>query len=391
MIFELIGQEQIAERFRALNGKKRIGSAYLFTGPEGSGKTAMAMNVAAMFLCGDPRDGAACGQCPACAKLRHLNHPNFHFIHALPRSKNPSENDPFAGLRDDDIGLITREEQKLSLDPYYQMNIPKANNILISSIRELKRKLAMGQAEKGRQIILIQRVERATREAYSALLKVLEEPPRGTTFILTAESVDPLPPTIASRCQTVRFNPIPDTKIADHMVEKGRNKTDALRIARLSGGNVKQAKDLTETDFSDIDTMILDFWRILMGSKINDRRVTNADLYTLTEHFSKIAKDDPSEFRNYLRFIIFWLRDTQLTSSQPEAEAQLINPHLSREIRRFAEFYPDFPHCEMIRFIERTLDDINRNAYIPLSLANLFMELRMHLLSSKRSTAHETQ
>lgn len=384
MIFELVAQEQIAERFRSLNKNKHIGSAYLFTGPGGSGKTAMAMNVAAMFLCENPENGDACGHCPACAKIRHLNHPNFYLIHPFPRAKNASDNDPFVGLSDEDIALITREQQKLSLDPYYQINIPKANNILISSMRDLKRKLAMGQAERGRQVILIHQAELATREACSALLKVLEEPPRETTFILTAESIDLILPTIRSRCQTVKFNPVPDKKIVDYLLEKGREKADALRIARLSGGNVKQAKEFSETDFSEIDSMILNFWRIMMGSQIEKRWVTVADISELIDYYKKVAKDNPPEFRNYLRFIIFWLRDAQLIASGSKAKEQLINPHLYYEIGRFVEFYPDFPHFEMIRLVERTLYGIGKNLYVPLSLANLFMEFRMQFLNKKK-------
>jgi DNA polymerase-3 subunit delta' len=384
MIFELIGQEQITERFRRLNNSRRIGSAYLFTGPEGSGKTAVAMNIAAMFLCDDPVDGNACGHCPSCAKIRHLNHPNFFLIHALPRAKNPSDNDPYAGLSDEDMRIITEEEKALSRNPYYAMNIPRANSILISSMRDLKRKLAMGQVERGRQVILIHQLELATREAYSALLKVLEEPPRQATFILTAASADLLPPTIRSRCQTLRFNPVPNTVIVEYVLSRGRSEADAQRVARLSAGNVRQAKELLETDFSETDAMILDFWRIMMGSRINKRWVTAADMNELLERYAKTARENPHAFRNDLRFIVFWLRDAQLLSSRPGAKAELINPHFHHELRRFVEFYPDFPYFGMIRLVERTLNDAARNLYVPLLLADLFMEFRMQLLKTRK-------
>jgi DNA polymerase III subunit delta' len=77
MIYELIGQHIIAERFQRLISSQRFGSAYLFAGPEGAGKISMALNLASLLLCEDPKDSSSCGVCPSCIKMKHLNHPNL--------------------------------------------------------------------------------------------------------------------------------------------------------------------------------------------------------------------------------------------------------------------------------------------------------------------------
>ena len=393
MIYELIGQDTIAERFQKLIGTQRIGSAYLFSGPEGSGKIAMSLNLAARLLCESPRDGIACGDCPSCQKMKHLNHPNLHLIHAMPRGKNPNDNDPYVGLSEADFTAMQEERDALTRDPYRGINIPGANQILIASVRHIKKELAMKPVESGRQVVLVFNTEMANIQALNSLLKVLEEPPARTTFILTTSALEALPSTIRSRCQIVKFNPVPDKKLVEYLIKEGLDDSNAQRIARLSGGNVQHAKALMEADFSEVDATILDFWRVMMGGKIGGRWVTTADITELIESYTALAKSDPAAFRNILRFMAFWLRDAQLLASSPtEAAAhdKLINTHLINEMTSFVNYYPGFPYFDMIRKIEDVLRDSGLNMYMPALLAELFLELRAALLEC-RKVPHATK
>ena len=384
MIYELIGQQTIAERFQKLIGTQRIGSAYLFAGPEGAGKVSMALNLTARLFCQDSKNGIACGVCASCTKMKHLNHPNLHLIHAMPRGKNPSENDPYAGLSETDFTAMQDEREALTRDPYRDINIPGANQILISSIRHIKKELSMKPAESGRQVVLVLQIEKANIQALNSLLKILEEPPARTTFILTTGSLEVIPSTIRSRCQIVKFNPVPDIQLVEYLIAKGMDDSTAQRIARLSAGNVQHAKTLMEADFSEVDATILDFWRIMMGGKVGGRWVTTADITQLVESYTALAKSDPAEFRNILRFMVFWLRDAQLLASTPEANEQLINTHLISELNNFVKFYPGCPYFEMIRKIEAVLRDSEYNMYMPALLANLFLDLRASLLETRK-------
>ncbi|MCD6337242.1 MAG: hypothetical protein J7M01_03295 [Candidatus Marinimicrobia bacterium] len=387
MIYELIGQQAIVKRFQGLIGSRRFGSAYLFAGPEGAGKVSMALNLSSLLLCEAPQEGNACGVCASCIKMRHLNHPNLHLIHATPtpKTKDPKNSDPFKGLTEADFSAIKDEREALTRDPYRGINIPGANQILISSIRHIKKELSMKPAEDGRQVVLVLQIEKANIQALNSLLKILEEPPARTTFILTTGSLDMIPATIRSRCQIVKFNPVPDTQLKEYLITKGLDDSTAQRIARLSAGNVQHAKTLMEADFSEVDTKILDFWRIMMGGKVSERWVTTADITQLIESYTALAKSDHAEFRNILRFMVFWLRDAQLLASTPEANEQLINTHLIKELNNFVKFYPRFPYFEMIRKIEATLRDSEYNMYMPVLLANLFLDLRTSLLETREN------
>ena len=396
MIYELIGQEAIAERFQQLIGSQRVGSAYLFSGPEGAGKIAMALNLAARLLCQDPQNGIACGECASCKKMKHLNHPNLHLIHSTPtpKTKDPKNSDPYKGLSEADFTAIKDERDALTRDPYRGINIPGANQILISSIRHIKKELAMKPAESGRQVVLVFQAEKANIQALNSLLKILEEPPARTSFILTTSALDTLPSTIRSRCQIVKFNPVPDKILVDYLIKEGQDDSTAQRIARLSGGNVQQAKALMEADFSEVDATILDFWRVMMGGKIGGRWVTSADITQLIESYTSMAKNDPTGFMNILRFMAFWLRDAQLLAASPGREAsgldKLINSHLTQELTSFVTYYPGFPYFDMIRKIEEVLRDSKLNMYMPALLADLFLDLRNALLEC-RKVPHATK
>lgn len=245
----------------------------------------------------------------------------------------------------------------------------------------------MKPAESGRQVVLVFKAEMANAQALNSLLKILEEPPPRTTFILTTSALNILPSTIRSRCQIVKFNPVPDKILVDYLVERGQDISNARRIARLSGGNVQQAKALTEADFSEVDTTILDFWRIMMGGKISGEWVTTADITQLIENYAGMAKSDPTAFRNLLRFMVFWLRDAQFLASLPGTETandKLINTHLITELKAFVNYYPRFPYFEMISKIEDVLRDSKLNMYMPALLADLFLELRTALLETRK-------
>jgi DNA polymerase-3 subunit delta' len=242
----------------------------------------------------------------------------------------------------------------------------------------------MKPSEGGRQVVLILEAQMANEQAFNSLLKVLEEPPPKTTFILTTSSLELLLPTIRSRCQNVKFNPVPDLILVEYLGLQGLDDSNAQRVARLSGGNVRQAKLLMKADFSKVDTTILDFWRIMMAGNINGRSTSLADVAKLIEDYTKMAKEDPTAFTNLLRFMIFWLRDAQLLEASGNAD-QIINSHLIKEMSAFVEYYPTFPYYETIRKTENIIRDVKLNMYVPALLAELFLEMRYQLRKNKKA------
>lgn len=205
----MIGQESAVSRLRDEAESGRIPHALLLTGPQGCGKLALALAFAQYLLCKNPRNGDACGECPACKLSTALSHPDLHFsfpiIKAKPNETPVSDN------------FISEWKARLNKSPYFTLedwlcDMNAANQqplIFAAESAALQNKLALKPFMDGRKVVIIYMAERMNEECANKLLKLIEEPPANTHFILTSEQPERLLPTILSRTQNVRLKPIP--------------------------------------------------------------------------------------------------------------------------------------------------------------------------------------
>jgi len=219
-------------------------------------------------------------------------------------------------------------------------------------------------------------------EAFNSILKILEEPPTQTVFILTTEKLSVIPSTIKSRCQVIKFNPIPEDKIVEYLDERNIDNSAKYRIARLSNGNIRKVKELMTRDFLEEDAKVLNFWRLMMGSKIGNKSTTMIDLTKLVNEYNKLAKTNYNEFINKLQLILFWLRDAQIIAAEGSDEL-IINSYLLNELNKFANYYQKFSYEKIIGLLEETIEFSDKNVYIPALLGRLFFSIREELRHAK--------
>ncbi|MEA3499855.1 MAG: hypothetical protein U9R41_02380 [Candidatus Marinimicrobia bacterium] len=381
-LFELIGQEKIYSKLTKFIEREMVSTGYLFAGPPGSGKISMALNFAAALNCEDPKENLACGECNSCKKIKQINHPNLQIIFATIRGKNPKDDDPLAGLSNEEFEEYQDIINNLKENPYSSLKMQGAKQILISNIRKIKKDLLYSKIEFGWRVIIINLAEQLGIEAFNSILKILEEPPSQTVFVLTTEKLSIIPSTIRSRCQVIKFNPIPEEKIAEYLNEKDIDDSAKNRIARLSNGNMRKVKELMTRDFSEEDAKVLNFWRLMMGSKIGNKPSTMIDLTELVNEYSKLAKTDYNEFINKLQLILFWLRDAQIIAAEGSDEL-LINSYLLNELTKFANYYQKFSYEKIINLVEETIEFSSKNVYIPALLGRLFFSIREELRNAK--------
>ena len=239
---DIIGQESTIAMLRQAVAEGRIPHAQLICGPEGTGKLAVAIAYA-RYLCCSHRNGEdACGECPSCKKFDKLVHPDLHF--AFPIYKKDSSKTP----RSDDF--IDKWRQAVAENPYMNLNqwmdyIGTENQqglIYASQSEEIIRKLTLKSSEGGYKVMIIWMAEKMNGECSNKLLKMIEEPPAQTVFLLVAENPDLLLPTIQSRVQRLALRPIEEETISNALCEKyGLTEADARQIAHASAGNWLQA------------------------------------------------------------------------------------------------------------------------------------------------------
>ena len=266
----VIGQKEVQERLMQMVSEDRLPHALMLCGPQGAGKMAIAMAFACRLL----DDGRASSK----AMLEKLEHPDLHFTY--PTIKLPSMSADHKPISED----FAKEWHELVMDgPYFTMDqwmqaMGGENQQAIITAGEsdhLVRKLSLKSSQGGYKISLVWLPERMNIECANKLLKLIEEPPQQTVFIMVCEEPDKLLETIRSRVQRIDVKKIDDASIERALVERRGVSDDAAhRIARLANGNWLKA--LEELQVGSENEQFLDLFislmRLAYQRKIKDLR-----------------------------------------------------------------------------------------------------------------------
>ena len=244
-------QEAAIRMLRAAVAHDRVAHAYLFVGPRGVGKGRLAREFAKLLLCTSPKGGGAddldpCDACDSCRRIDRDTHPDLYWFR-----KEPDRND----FR---VALVVRGRGE---------GAPMGMTVTES--------VSLHPMEAPRTVTVLDDAELLNREAANALLKVLEEPPPHAILILLCADASQLPGTVLSRCQWVRFKPLPETFVAKKLAEsialrtspktgaadeappRRVSKDEAAFVCHFAGGSVEQAEGLVRSGLWDLKRRFL--------------------------------------------------------------------------------------------------------------------------------------
>ena len=219
----VLGHDEIFAQFRERLVRGRMASTFLFVGLPGIGKRTVALRIAKALLC--ERNPAemleACGECEGCVQVEAGSHPDLEVI-SRPAGKSDIPLELFIG------------------DKEHRMREGLCYNISLKPYRG------------GRKIAIINDADYLNREGANCLLKTLEEPPPHSLLILIGTSEQTQLPTIRSRCQIVRFRPLPEATVAELLLARGLAADDATarRLAALSQGSLERAIELADPELA---------------------------------------------------------------------------------------------------------------------------------------------
>jgi DNA polymerase-3 subunit delta' len=297
---QIPGQKAVIDRLRSSVAENRVSHALLFYGPEGSGKFAIALAFARYISCEKRTAEDACGVCPSCVKYDKLIHPDLHFVFPVIKKKSGTEavSDTYIAqwremvLRSAWFSLSTWTEA---------MEVANEQALIpVAEAAEIIRKLSLKSFESDFKIMIIWLPEKMNAETANKLLKMIEEPPARTLFILVSEEDDRLLPTITSRCQHIRIPAIPSEDLSAHLVKAmGMDPVRASEIAAIANGNMVRAMELARED--DNTVVHLDRFTKLMRTAYT--RDIHA-LVTWSEETAALGRERQKSFLSYsLRMI----------------------------------------------------------------------------------------
>lgn len=362
----IINQETIKSRLRQYVKGGRLPQSLLLLGPEGCGKLGLALAFAAYIQCENPGDWDVCGQCSSCRNNKQFTHPDLHF--SFPTVKLKEHKEPPVS---NDFLRMWRAFLKRS--PYFSLNEwleyigaeGKQANITKRECVQITSKLSLKAYTSNYKILLMWLPEYLGNEG-NRLLKLIEEPPDKTVFILVAERPERILPTILSRCQIQYVPSLQEEDVAQGLRQlAGIGGSEAEQVARLAGGNLTEALKLAQVMDQAVVTEFNNWLRICF-------RPSNSTLIQWVTEFSRNGRE---EQKNFLRYGLHLCREV-LAHSQGGQEWRLGKDEIKTATGMASVFSPG----KLVRMAEMFTENsyfIERNANADL----LFLKLSLDLIS----------
>ena len=332
----IYGHDDVVERFRRALGRGRLASSFLFVGPEGIGKRSFALKLAEALLCRTRPEEAMdpCGTCPACLQVAAHTHPDLELV-AKPKDKS------FLPLE----LLIGDKEHRMR--------------------RGLCHSIALKPFMGGRKIAIIDDADFLNPEGANSLLKTLEEPPPRSVLILISTSPAKQLPTIRSRCQLVRFQPLSTEIVAELLMRHGvvESEAEARRLAAHSGGSLSRAAELADPELWAFRTQL---YKQLAEPVLQSGRLAKA-VVAFVDEAGREAPPRRRRARQVVGLATQFYRDLvhALSGADHTGDAELRDA-----VERAMRTWPG-DELAAAACLERCLvasEQIDRNAYLPTLL-----------------------
>lgn len=376
---DVIGQNHIKKHLKSTTEKGRIPHAQLFIGKEGSGVLPMAIAYAQYLLCLNANDEESCK-----VKCENLAHPDLHF--AFPVTTNDKiKKHPISNLFLEDWRLFVKEQPYGSLYNWLQfIGVENKQGLIgVDEAESIVKSLTLKAFEGGFKVMVIWRAEKMNTAAANKLLKLIEEPPEKTIFILCAEDEEQIISTIKSRCQAIHFPALSEKDIAESLVIREKiTENVAYKFAHQSEGNYNKALHLLHHDSSDIifETWFITWIRTAFRAKGNATVVQQ-----LVSWSDEIAKSGRETQKRFLKYCLQFFRQAMLLNYNSEAIVFLETETKGFDLKKFAPFVHSGNILEISNELNDAIYHIERNGNAKIVLLDLSIKLT-RLLHTKEAS-----
>lgn len=368
---EVIGQSDAKERLLQMVREDRVPHAIMLCGPRGCGKMALALAFASYLLCRDRGDDDSCGACPQCSMLDTWAHPDLHFSFPVIR---PTGTGSEHKMSSDDF--IKEWRHMLASGPYFTMDqwlaeMNAANQQAQMGVGEsdaLIRRLSLKSSQGGYKISIVWLPERMNAECANKILKIMEEPPAETLFIMVCEEPEKLLDTIKSRAQRIDVKRIDATDIEQALItRRGIDADAARRISRAADGSWINA--LEELDTGNEKRLFLDMFIMLM------RLAYTRNVKELRKWSDSVAAYGRERQKRMLVYFMHLVRENFVYNFR-NPSLNYMTADEEAFARNFAKFINEANVIEISSLFDRAIRDIGQNANAKI----VFFDLATHII-----------
>ncbi len=344
----------------------RVSHAQMLAGPEGIGKLNLALAFAQYLNCSDRQEDDSCGVCSSCTKYEKLVHPDLHFVFPVvksPKHKNPVSDSYIAEWRQ-----FVREKKYFNLRQWYgKLESDKQGLIYSQESQEIIKKLSLKTFEAEFKVMIIWLPEKMHVSAANKLLKLLEEPPQGTVFLLVSDDPSSVLGTIQSRSQLLKIPRIDGAAISKALVDEySIDATEAERFAKLASGSFVAAQEIV--DQSDERAFFFDRFVNLM------RQAYARKLFDLIDWCDEMNSQPKERLKNFLEFSLRLVRENFMMNIQEE-ELLYLTPEEENFSTRFSPFINDNNVLELSEEFSLAHSHLEQNGNARIILMDLCLKV----------------
>lgn len=361
---EIIGQEAVKKQLIQNVVENRVSHAQLFLSPEGSGALPMAIAYAQYVNCENKQPEDSCGVCPSCRKYERLIHPDLHFSY------------PFFSSGKEDVARNYLEQWRsmLQSDIYFDLDIWRSHldagnkqpNINIAECHDIIKKLSYKAFEAETKVLIMWLPEFLDKEG-NALLKIIEEPPANTLFILVAQNQEQILSTILSRTQLIKIPKLSNEEISNYLRNTSNiTEHQAEEYSFLADGNLIAAKSLLSDTENNNAGIFAQWLRDGYGNRV-------PAMVDFTDEASKWGRENQ---KNFLKYGINFLRECSLLICGADEMVKL-PPQTMEVAKKLSEHVLNMPMVEALTAeLEKAHYHIERNANPKI----LFLDVSLQLV-----------
>ena len=366
---DVIGQSAVKQRLIQSVRENHVSHAQLFLGPAGSGKLPLALAYAQYILCPNRTETDSCGVCPTCQKMQKLVHPDLHFVVPTATTKKIKSNPESDLFMEEWREYVIQNQGYVDTSSWYTF-LDVENKQGYMSVRDaasLLRKLSMKSYEGEYKIAIIWMAEKMRVDTANKLLKLLEEPPEKTVFLLIAEDQEELLATIKSRTVLVKIPSIGINEIEKALVERlGCAEQQAHNAAMISEGDWNTARhSIWESEDRTYFFTTFQQWMRLCF------RAAYSELIDFSGNIKGIGREKQKELLNYgLRII----RNSLLFNNNL-ADIVMLPEDEKVFNSKFAPFVNPANLAQIANLFEEAIRQIERNGYAPLIFTDVSFKM----------------
>ena len=372
--FDVLGQDYIKNYLTTTANSGRIPHAQLFVGQSGSGTLAMALAYSQYILCNNNTYANEGGLDSCNIKFNNFSHPDLHFVFPTVTTEEVKKNPKSIDFINNWRRFITDNPYGSLFDWYNDLGVGnKQGFIRVEDATEILKSLSLKSYEGGYKIMIVWMVDKMNTDASNKLLKLLEEPPEKTLFILITDNEEDIMQTIKSRCQVLHFNSLPEKDISSALINKYHcDEIVANKIAHQSQGDYNKALHIYNNDSEDepFEEWFVTWVRAAFRAKGNATAIH--DLIAWSDHVALLGRETQKKF---LQFCIEMFRQALVLNYQVPSLV-FFEPKVEKfKLENFAPFVNGNNINDIFTELSDAMYHIERNGNPKIILTDLSIKL----------------